>query len=113
MRRALGELRGAHAIAAMTSQEPDKLVVARLGHAGGVVVGVGEGEMFVASDMPAILEHTRHMIFLEDGEIAEITRGGATFHKLRGGKIAKQEQIVSRGRALRAKAATSTSCRRI
>ena len=47
------------AIVVLSSLEPDKIVAARIGNAGGVVIGMGEGEMFIASDMPAILEHTR------------------------------------------------------
>ncbi len=66
-RRAIGHLRGAHGIVLLSSREPDKIVAARIGNAGGVVVGVGEGEMFVASDIPAILEHTRRVTFLEFG----------------------------------------------
>jgi glucosamine--fructose-6-phosphate aminotransferase (isomerizing) len=59
VRQALKQLKGAHGIVALRRSEPDRLVAARLGNAGGVVLGVGQGEMFVASDIPAILEHTR------------------------------------------------------
>jgi len=75
-RRALAHLRGAHGIVLLSSKEPDKIVAARIGNAGGVVIGLGEGEMFIASDMPAILEHTRQMVFLESGQIAVVTREG-------------------------------------
>jgi glucosamine--fructose-6-phosphate aminotransferase (isomerizing) len=60
----------------LSAREPDKIVAARVGNAGGVVVGVGEGEMFVASDIPAILEHTRRMAFLESGQVAVVRRDG-------------------------------------
>jgi glucosamine--fructose-6-phosphate aminotransferase (isomerizing) len=56
VRRSLKELKGAHGIVVFTSQEPDKIVAARIGNAGGVVIGFGEGETFIASDIPAILE---------------------------------------------------------
>jgi len=65
VRQALAQLRGPSAIVALSLREPDKLIAARLGAAGGVAIGYGEGEMFIASDMPAILEHTRRMVFLE------------------------------------------------
>jgi glucosamine--fructose-6-phosphate aminotransferase (isomerizing) len=71
-RKAVQRLRGAHAIAVMTRQKPDELVVVRIGNAGGVAIGLGEGENYVASDIPAILEHTRKMIFLESRQIALI-----------------------------------------
>src|SRR3990170_637132 len=58
-RKAIRQLQGAHGIVLLSSREPDRIVAARVGNAGGVVVGVGDGEMFVASDIPAILEHTR------------------------------------------------------
>ncbi len=64
-RQAMRHLRGAHGIVLFSSKEPDKIVAARIGNAGGVVVGVGQDEMFIASDLPAILEHTRRVIFLE------------------------------------------------
>jgi glutamine---fructose-6-phosphate transaminase (isomerizing) len=59
VRRALLHLKGAHGIVVMSSLEPDKMIAARIGNAGGVVIGLGKGEMFIASDIPAILEHTR------------------------------------------------------
>jgi glucosamine--fructose-6-phosphate aminotransferase (isomerizing) len=68
----------------MTSREPDCLVVARLGNAGGVAVGLGDGEAYVASDIPAILEHTRRMVFLEDGQFAVVTAGGVSVETLAG-----------------------------
>jgi glucosamine--fructose-6-phosphate aminotransferase (isomerizing) len=75
-RRALQHLKGAHGVVLMSSREPDKIVAARIGNAGGVVVGVGEGEMFVASDIPAILDHTRQVVFLESRQMAIVSRAG-------------------------------------
>ena len=84
VRLALGQLRGPSAVVALSSREPGTLVAARLGNAGGVAVGYGDGEMFIASDMPAILEHTRRMVFLENRQMAVLTRDGATFSTLDG-----------------------------
>ena len=75
VRLALGEVRGSYAIGVVAAVAPDRLVVAKRG-AGSVVVGRGEGEMFVASDIPAILAHTREVIILEDDELAVVTAGG-------------------------------------
>jgi len=83
-RRAVGLLRGAHAIVVMSRRSPDRLVAVRVGNAGGVALGLGMGEMFVASDIPAILEHTRRMIFLESRQMATITADGCTIHSLDG-----------------------------
>jgi glucosamine--fructose-6-phosphate aminotransferase (isomerizing) len=83
-RLALRQLRGPSAIVVLAHAEPDKLVAARLGNAGGVAVGFGEGEMFIASDMPAILEYTRRMVFLENGQLAVVTAAGAAFSTLAG-----------------------------
>ncbi|MGQ9787648.1 MAG: glutamine--fructose-6-phosphate transaminase (isomerizing), partial [Anaerolineae bacterium] len=88
-RRALSRIKGAHAIVLLSRQTPDTLIAARIGNAGGVIVGVGEGEMFLASDIPAILEHTRRMIFLEDGEMAIVRAQGAQFLKLDGSPLNK------------------------
>src|SRR5262249_36591202 len=75
-RLACGLPRGAHAIVVLSTAEPETLVAVRIGNAGGVAIGIGEGEMFVASDIPAILEYTRRMIFLESRQMATVTRSG-------------------------------------
>ena len=64
-RKALARLKGAHGVVVLFTGEPNKIVAARSGHAGGVVIGFGADEMFVASDLPAILEHTRRRAFLK------------------------------------------------
>jgi glucosamine--fructose-6-phosphate aminotransferase (isomerizing) len=83
-RKAMGHLRGAHGIVMVSTREPDKIVAARLGNAGGVVIGVGKGEMYIASDIPAILEHTRRMAFLESGQMAVISGEGFEAFTLEG-----------------------------
>jgi len=84
VRQALAQVKGANAFVFISSQEPDRLVAARLGNAGGLTVGIGAGEMFVASDIPAILEHTRDMIFLEHRQVAVVTAGGVQVTTLAG-----------------------------
>ncbi len=83
-RLALGHLQGAHGVVVLSSREPDKLIAARIGNAGGVTVGIGDGEMFVASDIPAILEHTRQMVFLESRQMAVVTAAGYECRSLSG-----------------------------
>ena len=72
-RKAVQRLKGAHAIVVLSKRSPGKLVAVRIGNAGGVAIGLGEQENFIASDLPAILEHTRRIVFLEDRQIATIT----------------------------------------
>lgn len=72
VRLALHEVDGAYGICCISSEEPDRIVAARKGSP--LIIGVGVGEHFVASDAPAILEYTDNVIFLEDGDIAEITK---------------------------------------
>ncbi len=91
---ALEKIEGAHAIVVMSTLEPDKLVAARLGNAGGVTVGVGDGEMFLASDIPAILEHTQQMIHLESRELAIVTADDARFVTLTGYPVQKRIHTV-------------------
>ena len=93
--RSLSHLKGAHGIVLLSSEEADKIVAARIGNAGGVVVGVGQGEMFVASDMPAILEHTRQMVFLESGQMAVVTREGLQLSTLDGQPANYEEHTVA------------------
>ncbi len=83
VRRALGQVRGAYAIGVVSDREPDALVAAKTG-AGGVVIGLGDGEYFVASDIPAILAYTRDVLVLEDEEMAVVTRHGVRLTTLAG-----------------------------
>ena len=94
-RKAMSHLKGAHGIVVISSREPDKIVAARIGNAGGVVIGIGEDEMFVASDMPAILEHTRQMVFLESRQMAIVSRDGLGVFALDGEPVPYDIQNVA------------------
>ena len=87
VRAAAKHLKGASAIVVMTVREPSKLVTVRLGNAGGVAIGIGKDEMFIASDIPAILEHTRQMVFLENLQMATITPEGYQVETVDGKKL--------------------------
>jgi glucosamine--fructose-6-phosphate aminotransferase (isomerizing) len=94
-RMALTHIKGAHGIVVLSSSEPDKIIAARIGNAGGVVIGFGEGEMFISSDLPAILEHTRKAAFLESQQIAEVTEDGLKLFTLEGDQITFDIQRVA------------------
>jgi glucosamine--fructose-6-phosphate aminotransferase (isomerizing) len=94
VRQALTHVKGASAFVFLSSREPDRLVAARLGNAGGITIGVGEKEMLVASDIPAILEHTRDMIFIEDRQLAVVTRDGARITTLTGEPVEAAVHII-------------------
>jgi glucosamine--fructose-6-phosphate aminotransferase (isomerizing) len=74
VRISLKQVRGIYALVFLSTSDPHKIVAARLGPP--AVIGLGEGECFVASDIPALLEHTRNMFFLADGDIAVLTKHG-------------------------------------
>ncbi len=95
VRHTLLRLRGAHGVVVFSTREPDKIIAARIGNAGGVVIGYGQGEMFVASDIPAILEHTRQVIFLESRQMAVVTRQGAAVQTLEGKPVQPTLHSVS------------------
>ena len=94
-RQAFKHLKGAHGIVMFTSREPDKIVAARIGNAGGVVVGLGDDEKFVASDLPAILEHTRRVVFLESRQMAIISRDGLEVKTLDGLSLPFEVQAIA------------------
>ncbi len=94
-RRAFSLLEGAHAIAVISKLEPGQIITARLGNAGGVIVGLGQGENFLASDIPAILEHTQQVVYLEDRELAIITANGVEFSRLDGAPLTKTAQHIT------------------
>lgn len=93
-RRTFVQLKGAHAIVIMSAREPDKLICTRIGNAGGVSLGIGDNEMFIASDMPAILEHTRKMVFLESRQMAVVTRHGYTVTTLDGQPVKTEVHTI-------------------
>jgi glucosamine--fructose-6-phosphate aminotransferase (isomerizing) len=74
VRQSLKQLRGIYSLVFLSAKEPNKIVAARLGPPS--VIGLGDGEYFVASDIPALLEHTRSIFFLSDGDIAVLTPKG-------------------------------------
>jgi len=80
VRRSLKEIKGSYALLFLNQKEPDRLIIAK--NSTPIVLGSGEGETFIASDIPALLDHTRRVTFLEDGEVAEVARG--QFHVFNG-----------------------------
>jgi glucosamine--fructose-6-phosphate aminotransferase (isomerizing) len=82
VRRAMTRVRGLFALVLLSADDPDKLVAVRNGPP--IVVGLGDGEFFVASDVPAILAHTRNVVFMDDREMVVVTRDGARFTSLDG-----------------------------
>src|SRR5688500_12534387 len=91
-RRALKLMRGMFALVRVSVDDPEKIVAVRNGPP--IVVGLGRDEFFVASDIPAILAHTRDVVFLGDEEMAVITRSGVTFTDFAGRAVSKTTQRV-------------------
>ncbi len=92
VRRALTYMRGMFAIVLVSVEDPEKIVAVRNGPP--IVVGLGKDEFFVASDIPAILAHTRDVVFLGDEEMAIITRSGVAFTDYTGRAVSKTTQRV-------------------
>ncbi len=86
VRQTIRQLEGVYALAVMHADEPDTLVAARSGPP--LVIGLGDGEMFIASDIPAVLHHTRQFVYLEDGQIASVTADNIRLTDLDGAEVA-------------------------
>jgi glucosamine--fructose-6-phosphate aminotransferase (isomerizing) len=87
VRVALNEVRGAYAIGVMHTDHPDRIVGARMNVP--LIVGLGDGEGFLASDVPAILEHTKNVVILHEGDIADVTPSGTRILSLDGSEVAR------------------------
>jgi glucosamine--fructose-6-phosphate aminotransferase (isomerizing) len=92
VRLALAEVRGAYAIAVASVKHPHVLVVAK--NACPLVIGLGDGETLCGSDIPALLNHTRTMLFLEDGEVAELSAGRVQVVTLKGDKVERAPRRI-------------------
>ncbi|WP_281884136.1 glutamine--fructose-6-phosphate transaminase (isomerizing) [Paenibacillus sp. YYML68] len=88
VQKAVTRMRGAFALGVLTEYEPEKLVAVRLSSP--LIIGVGEGENFIGSDIPAILEYTRNVYILNDGEMALLTKDGVTLMTLEGNFISRE-----------------------
>jgi glucosamine--fructose-6-phosphate aminotransferase (isomerizing) len=93
VRQSLKQLRGIYSLVFLSAKEPQKIVAARFGPPS--VIGLGEGEYFVASDIPAILEHTREIFFLADGDIAVLTPKGVSVMDHDGRPVSRPAHHVS------------------
>ena len=92
-RTALKRLAGSFAIVALCESQPDTIVAAK--NATPIVVGLGEGENFIASDIPALLDYTRQVAFLDDGDLAEVSREGVRFSNFDGQPVERAPRHVS------------------
>ncbi len=92
VRQALAQVRGAYALAIVSRREPDCIVIAK--QSSPLVIGVGENEMLCASDIPALLPHTRRVIFLDDGELAQLTATEARIETLDGKPVERAPKTV-------------------
>jgi len=93
VRKTLKDLRGIYSLVFLSANDPQKLIAARIGPPS--VVGLGDGEYFVASDIPALLEHTRRIFFLVDGDVAVLTREGVRVTDLDGRPVDRPAHTVT------------------
>ena len=93
VRRAVADLRGIYALAIMSSDEPEKIVAVRQGPP--IVIGLGQNEYFVASDVPPVLYHTRDVFYLGDGEVAVLTRDGVTVTDFEANPVSPDVQRIT------------------
>jgi glucosamine--fructose-6-phosphate aminotransferase (isomerizing) len=91
-REAVGRMRGIYALACLHAGDSDRILAARSGPP--MVLGLGEGETFLASDVVPLLPHTRKVVFLEDGDLVELTRSGARIFRMDGTEVQRSVQTI-------------------
>jgi len=94
VKAALRQIRGAYAFCLLSADEPGRIIAAKRG-GGAVVVGLGDGEVFVASDIPAVIPHTRQVVILEDDEVAVIGRDGLAISTLEGASVERTPSVIA------------------
>jgi len=95
VRSTLKRIKGAHGIVVLSTKEPEKIISARIGNAGGVVIGLGEGENYIASDIPAILEHTNRMVFLDSHQMAVLQKDKLVLKTLDGKPLDHKVETIN------------------
>ncbi len=97
-RQALAEVRGAYAIAVLWAETPGTIIAAKT--ASPLVIGLGEKENFLASDVPAVMDYTKKVVYLEDNEMAVLTKDKAAFFKITGQKLEKKPTTITWDRTM-------------
>jgi glutamine---fructose-6-phosphate transaminase (isomerizing) len=92
LRHVVASAQGAYSLVVTSSDQPGRIVAARIGNAGGLVIGYGDGESHIASDLGALITHTREVAFLEPGEFVDLNREDVTFVDVDGGAIEKARE---------------------
>ena len=95
VRNTLKRIKGAHGIVVLSTKEPEKIISARIGNAGGVVIGLGQGENYIASDIPAILEHTNKMVFLDSMQMAIIEKDKISIKSIDGNPLDYKVETIN------------------
>lgn len=93
VRNSLKKVQGSYAVSVLCEDHPDEIILAK--NASPLVIGIGDNEMFAASDVPAILKYTRKVMFMDDGEIARLTKEGASIETLDGKAVQKDEKKIT------------------
>ena len=97
VRKSLNVLEGAFSVAVAAADEPGKIIAARVGNGGGIVIGYGQDEMFLASDLPAISSYARAAVYLKNGELALVEPDGARYFDQTGAQLSRVPAPVSGG----------------
>jgi len=95
IRKTLSRIKGSHGIVVISTNEPGKVFAARIGNAGGIVIGLGKGENFIASDIPPILDYTRDMVFLDSNELAIVGKEKVLVSTIDGKPVEKKVEKIN------------------